>query len=56
MSFHPGEELGLNKDQKKRFSMRGVATLLMLEEFEKRKGAKTYQMFDLIVWTSTGAI
>ena len=36
--------------------MRGVATLLMLEELEKITGTKTHQMFDLIVGTSTGAI
>ena len=36
--------------------MRGVATLLMLEELEKITGAKTHQMFDLIVGTSTGAV
>ena len=36
--------------------MRGMATLLMLEVLEKRIEAKTYQMFHLIVGTSTGAI
>ena len=36
--------------------MRGVATLLMLEELEKITGVKTHQMFDLIVGTSTGAL
>ena len=36
--------------------MRGVVTLLMLEELEKMSGAKTHQMFDLKVGTSTGAV
>ena len=36
--------------------MRGVVTLLMLEELEKMTGVKTHQMFDLIVGTSTGAV
>ena len=31
-------------------------TLLMLEELEKMTGAKTHQMFDLIVGTSAGAM
>ena len=30
--------------------------MLMLEEWEKMTGAKTHQMFDLIVGTSTGAV
>ena len=33
--------------------MRGVVTMLMLEELEEMTGAKTHQMFDLIVGTST---
>ena len=36
--------------------MRGVGTLLVLEELDKRTGVKTNQTFDLIVRTSTGAI
>ena len=36
--------------------MRGVVTLLMLEELEKMSGAKTHQMFDMEVGTSTGAL
>ena len=31
-------------------------TLLMLEELEKMSGAKTHQMFDMVVGTSTGAL
>ena len=36
--------------------MRGVVTLLKLEELEKMSGAKTHQMFDIVVGTSTGAL
>ena len=37
--------------------MRGVVTLLMMEELEKMTGANTtHKMFDLIVGTSTGAV
>ena len=38
------------------WGMRGVVTLLMLEELEKMSGAKTHQMFDMVVGTSTGAL
>ena len=33
-----------------------MVTLLMLEELEKMTGAKTHQMFYLVVETSTGAV
>jgi patatin-like phospholipase/acyl hydrolase len=33
-----------------------LVTLLMLEELEKMTGAKTHQMFYLVVETSTGAV
>ena len=37
--------------------MRGVVTLLMMEELEKMTGANTkHKMFDLIVGTSAGAM
>ena len=36
--------------------MRGMVSLLMLEELEKMTGTKTHQMFNLIVGTSTGAV
>jgi calcium-independent phospholipase A2-gamma len=36
--------------------MRGVVTLVLLQELEQRTGRKVHQLFDLVVGTSTGAI
>lgn len=36
--------------------MKGIATILMLKEFENRTGERIFDLFDLIGGTSTGAM
>ena len=36
--------------------MRGLVTLVMLQELERRTGRRIHELFDLVVGTSTGAI
>ena len=36
--------------------MRGVVTLVLLQELERRTGRRLHQLFDLVVGTSTGAL
>ena len=36
--------------------MRGLVTLMMLQEIERRTGKRIYELFDLVVGTSTGAV
>ena len=36
--------------------MRGLATVLILKEIEKRTGKRMHELFDLICGTSTGGI